>query len=109
MKTVTVDGVDCILFMSQADDGGMIISTLVPTANANEYRELRSWIGKGIQTNPDGSVVKPTQAETDAARDQARAIFDAIDVAAVRARKQKAMQTGTSGRIADQTIIKGTS
>ncbi len=95
MKTINVDGVDILFHMEQTGDGGMVISTLVPMTQPNEYRTFREWIGKGITTLPDGTVVQPTPAETEAARDQARAVYNALTVAEARARADKAMAEGT--------------
>jgi len=95
-KTIAIDGKQVIFQKVQTDDGGMVLMTLVPVQGAGpdvEYREYREWTGKGIFTRPDGTVSEPTPAETEVARDQVRAEYDALDATNGKVKADKALET----------------
>ena len=94
-KTITIDGRQVIFQKVQTDDGGMVLITLVPVSGAGpttEYREYREWTGKGIFTRPDGTIIEPTPAETEVARDQVRAEYDALDATNGKVKADKARE-----------------
>ena len=96
-KIITIDSRRVEFSIIQTDDGGAVLSTMVPVDGtgpgpSTEYREYREWTGKGITTLPDGTVVLPTPAETEVARDQVRAEYGALNAANGKVKADKARE-----------------
>lgn len=75
MKTVTIDGVECFMFLEHlALDKGTVINILAPVDATvpvvdRVYVNHRNWIGIGKDAKEEDQI---------AAREQAKAIFDAV-------------------------------
>ena len=89
MKTVAVEGKDCIVLAERNDEDGGIISCVLVPAGDGSYYSHRSWRGAGVEAS---------EADKRAAQQESLALFNAMSGEEIAVRAAKALEPGVSGK-----------